>query len=114
MHLDLSYLQKIAPNDNLFIIEMLELFVETVVPDIREMPEAFEQKDFVRIRQIAHKSKSAVHMLGVKRPTELITQIEQLATSGSNSILLFNQIREMQQFADEFTREIKNILELIK
>lgn len=114
MHIDLTYLQKIAPDDNIFIIEMLELFIDSVVPDIKSMPAAFEKKDYAKIRHLAHKSKSAVHMLGVKRPIELITQIEQLANSIEDTDLLIAHINEMQYFAEEYTKEIKNILELIK
>ena len=59
----LNYLSELSGGDQEFIQESIELFSVTINSELRNLKEVLNQKDYLRIREIAHGIKPSFEML---------------------------------------------------
>lgn len=62
-HYSLNYLIDLSGNDKQFIAETLELFSSSINLELQNLKQVLEQKDYLRIREIAHGIKPSFDML---------------------------------------------------
>jgi HPt (histidine-containing phosphotransfer) domain-containing protein len=108
--IDLSYLEQVSGGDKVFIHEILGMFLHQTMPDVRSLSATLQSGDYATLASLAHRCKSAIHMLGNQQANELIVTIEQNAKSKAESALLSAQIEQLVSLADQLEQEIKAII----
>ena len=73
---DLEYLRRMSGGDERFIKEMLRLFLKQVPLELEKLKAAAENEDMVTAKQIAHKLKSSVSMVGAESVLSLLKKFE--------------------------------------
>src|SRR5690606_33318455 len=58
--IDFSYLNELSDGDEAFIREMIDLFINKIPKDMKELEAAIALKDFAAIRGIAHTLRSSL------------------------------------------------------
>jgi HPt (histidine-containing phosphotransfer) domain-containing protein len=76
---DLNYLITMSGGDSKFIAEMIELFSEQVDEYEAIMPVLLQNRDYSSLAKMAHKAKSSVAVMGMKRVADLLKELEILA-----------------------------------
>ncbi|TVZ27697.1 response regulator receiver domain-containing protein [Gillisia sp. Hel_I_86] len=94
----LEYLSELSGGDKQFIQESIELFSATINTELRNLKEVLNQKDYLRIREIAHGIKPSFEML----ENETGRGICHLLNSGAKET-------EMSSLIDELNLEFINI-----
>lgn len=76
---DLSYLKSLASDDDSFIRDMINIFVEQIEEYKTEMPELLKNENYDKLSKIAHKAKSSVAVMGMSAEAEMLQKLELLA-----------------------------------
>jgi CheY-like chemotaxis protein len=63
---DLTMVRSVSGGDESFIKKMVDLFVETVPPNVSDLINASEKGDWDQVARLAHKLKSTVDSMGIK------------------------------------------------
>ncbi len=74
-HLDLNYLKEVSNNDQLFITEMLEMFLKNTCEELTQLEAATDAQQWGEVKMLAHKIKGPVQMLNATA-ANLVTIIE--------------------------------------
>lgn len=74
---DLTYLQTISGNDQTFIRDMMQTFVDTMPAIIRQMNVALDSDDLDTLAKLAHQIKPSLSLLGINELHATILFIEQ-------------------------------------
>ena len=93
--IDLSFIKKISGNDNDFIAEMLEIFIQQTREIVVELPKLLVKKDFVGIKKAVHKYKSSARNMGSKPVQKLCSNIELSAEDAEQHHTLIPQITQL-------------------
>jgi CheY-like chemotaxis protein len=94
----LNYLIDLSGGDKKFIKETIALFISTVNVELRNLKQVLEQKDYIRIREIAHGIKPSFEMI----ENETGSGICRLLDSEANET-------EMSKLIDDLNLEFSNI-----
>lgn len=107
---DLTMLKKMADGNEQFIKEFITLFLETAPASIISMQKALSEKDWVNLKNLAHKLKPSFNYLGIYQLTEATATIEHnIVKQNEMEIIpeLVDQIVEISNFAfTELKKEI--------
>lgn len=110
---DLSYLRSISNNNEEFIQEMMQTFVQTIPGVLDQMREGLAEKDFERISRLAHQVKPSFTLLGIhdQRPNILfIEENGKAKTNISELVKVTSQfIKSCEQLVQAFLRELKSL-----
>jgi PAS domain S-box-containing protein len=101
---DLNYLKNISGNNQEFIKEMLQTFTQSIPISLKDMEEALNISDLVKLAHIAHQVKPSMTLLGIKNLKETAVQIEELAKNSTSPTL------ELQLNVMEFIQTCKDII----
>jgi PAS domain S-box-containing protein len=101
---DLNYLKNISGNNQEFIKEMLQTFTQSIPVSLKDMEEALNTADLVKLARIAHQIKPSMTLLGIHHLKETTVSIEELAKSSSAPTL------ELQLNVMEFIQTCKDII----
>lgn len=104
---DLSYLKSTMSGKKEAIREMILFFLKHVPAYLEEMHAAILQSDYLAISKIAHKTKSAVAIMGIKSLEPDLFKIESLSKEGieiERIKLIFNHVKDI---CNEAFREIE-------
>ena len=75
--IDLSYLKKISNNNQVFIKEMIESFLECAPQYLSEIESFTQQQDWLNVQMTAHKLKPSATYVGLPHLLEIILSIEE-------------------------------------
>lgn len=81
-NLDLSYIESVTEGDKGLIIELINIFKEQVPEFTSEFNSAFANKETEVLKQIAHKAKSTVAIMGLNELTAILAKFEIEAEEG--------------------------------
>lgn len=98
---DLTMLKKMADGNQQFIKEFITLFLETAPASIIGMQKALSEKDWVNLKNLAHKLKPSFNYLGIFQLTEATSTIEY-------NIVQQNEMEIIPELVDQIV-EISNI-----
>ena len=73
---DLSYLNQIFQGNTAMINSIIEMFLKQVPGYIEEMEQCVTDNKLKSLHPLAHKAKSSIAMLGLKRMEHLVLRIE--------------------------------------
>ncbi|HTL10557.1 MAG TPA: ATP-binding protein, partial [Chitinophagaceae bacterium] len=80
---DLSMVRSVSGGDEAFIKKMVQLFIETVPPGLKDLHEACSKGEWQRVGKVAHKLKSTVDSMGITMVKDDIRLIE---TNGKHEV----------------------------
>lgn len=108
---DLSYLRSISNNNEEFIQEMMQTFVQTMPGVLNQMREGLAEKNFERISRLAHQVKPSFTLLGIHDQRQNILFIEENGKTNTNLSELVKVTSQFIQSCEwlvvEFTKELK-------
>lgn len=73
---DLSILERISSGNGTFVKKMITLFIKQGPADSALLQEAFGQKDYARLRSVAHRMKPSIDNMGITGIKETIRELE--------------------------------------
>lgn len=76
---DITELVDQAMGSEMFIKEMIGIFIRTIPEEIVKLNEAVEATDYAAIYAISHKIKPNYHFIGLKQPQDLLLEMELMA-----------------------------------
>lgn len=101
---DLEYLKNMSGNNQDFIREMIQTFVQSIPGLLKEMEDSLALSDFIRLARVTHQIKPSMTLLGINHLRDLAVQIEDLAKNTNVPIL------ELQLNVVEFTQTCRDII----
>ena len=110
MKTDLSYLESMAEGDTDLISEMIEIFSTQVIEFSDLMQEYLEREDWQELSKLAHKSKSAVTIMGMKDLAEKLRKLEELAKEEKDVKSFPGYIEYFTAASREAVSELNNYL----
>jgi signal transduction histidine kinase/DNA-binding NarL/FixJ family response regulator len=108
--INLDYLKEFSGGHKGFEREMIELLLQQIPENIEQLREAYEAREPEAIRQIAHKIKSSVAMLGSPELIPLLTKIEHQSTPETFSENIKTDIDLVTRILEQCYPELKRIL----
>ncbi|NPA44114.1 MAG: Hpt domain-containing protein [Chlorobi bacterium] len=100
--IDAKYLKEISTSF-VFIKKMIVLFEKNVAEFEREMYNALDDEDYMKLGELAHKAKSSVMIFGMKKQSEEMKQLEFDAKNNKNK-------ETFKQRVDDFIAACKDAL----
>ncbi|MFD2515343.1 Hpt domain-containing protein [Pontibacter locisalis] len=85
---NLDYLNRMSGGDSKFIKEMIRLFLKQVPMELEKLEKAAEAEDLTTAKQVAHKLKSSVAMVGAESMLATLKHFEVSEVEGSVKITL--------------------------
>jgi CheY-like chemotaxis protein len=104
---DLTKIQTIARGNKEFVTKMIELFIETTPVSIIDMKTAYSNKDFDKLKKIAHRIKPAIDNLEISGIKNEVREIEMNAETYQTSEKLEILISKVEQVIDEVVTNLK-------
>lgn len=81
---DLGYLRSISDNNQEFLQEMIQTFVQTIPPVLEEMKESLAQENWSRLSKLAHQIKPSFSLMGIDDLRKTVFYIEENAGEKTN------------------------------
>ncbi|MES2690165.1 MAG: hypothetical protein V4658_07160 [Bacteroidota bacterium] len=107
--IDLSYLKTIAGDDESFIKEMLQMFLNTTPVEVESIGNYFKEGNYHMMASAAHKIKAPIQMLGDEYATGILLQIEQLAKPENDKTELPALIDEAREHLGALVSEVNKL-----
>ena len=73
---DLSVLELLGDNDPEFIKTLINVFIESIPPDLDSLNQAADNQDWIMVSFMAHKIKSTIDNLGIETLKSSIRTLE--------------------------------------
>jgi PAS domain S-box-containing protein len=103
---DLNYLRTISDNNEEFIREMVDTFINSIPTLLFDMEEALVNSEWPKISRIAHQIKPSLTLMGIHQLKETAIQIEGIAT--------LQDIDATKRLVKKFVNSCKEAIEQLK
>ena len=107
---NLDYLYQLSDGSPDFVLEMIQMFVSQVPPAIQEMKLAFPEKDWVKIKNIAHRLKPSPGFIGVQEMSGIFQSIEKNSSDIINEAIIEEMIIKAEKMTDRVVKELEEEL----
>jgi HPt (histidine-containing phosphotransfer) domain-containing protein len=107
MIIDLSYLKELSNDDSSFIKDMAGIFKQQVEEYAIQMPELLAKADYQNLSRMAHKAKSSLAVMGMKKDAEILKELE---IKSKQEV----EIDTYQEMIDTFIENSKSALDELK
>ncbi len=104
---DLSKLREISKGNSAFVEKMIKLFSDQAPSSVKEIREAYGQKDLEKVKAVAHRLKPSIDNMGIHSLTKEIRQIETLALSGDQEQELPGLIEQLETVLVEVVGKLR-------
>lgn len=104
---NLDYLREISNNDEDFLIDMINTFIESAPETLDEMQKQMEDSKWEMVAKTAHKFSSSVKFIGVQNIIDDLADIENLA-------LQRKETGKIQSSMDSIRKNIMSVIESLK
>ena len=101
---DLSYLRSISDNNEEFIMDMMQTFVQAIPGIIDDMHVAMKSKDWEKVSRLAHQIKPSFTLLGVR---DLRTSILFIEENGRNR----TKLNELSDVTEKFIKSCRALVQ---
>lgn len=105
--LDLTYLKTISAGDDLFIVQLLDMFLISIPDEAQNLVSFYNQKDYLLMGKSAHKMKATVQMIGEQALAALVIKIEQTGKTGVGIEDLPEAVAELSSYLDDIIKKIE-------
>jgi len=93
---DLAMIQSVSGGDEAFIRKMIQLFIQTVPQNVRELVDATSQGNWEQVSKMAHKLKSTIDSMGIRSIHDQIRTVEMHAKNQEHLELLPEMVRQVE------------------
>ncbi len=107
---NLEYLEQLSEGDQEFTTSMIQYFIDNAPAVLDSMKESYEQKDWVALRNVAHKFKPQLNFMGINSVLEEVESIEQDAFKQQNLERLPSLIQKTDRICREAIEQLKQKL----
>lgn len=104
---DLSLIESISGGDNDFVRKMIDLFIETVPPNVVDLNVFYEQQNWDMVSKMAHKLKSTLDSMGIDSIRQEVRTIEQSAKTRQGVDLLAVMIGKVTSTVDACVKQLE-------
>lgn len=101
---NLEYLHRMSSGDESFVKEMIKLFLKQVPQELEKLTTV--ASDSQTVKQIAHKLKSSVSMVGAEELLVQVKELEQKANNGIDSATVISYQKELLHKLDSIHKEL--------
>jgi len=108
---DLTELKEASQGDDDFVSEMIQIFIRCTDDGIKKMEEAFKEKDFRTIGNIAHRIAPPCHHLGITTLLKTLREIETVSNGDEKNKNVKSLILEAKREINIVVTELKQELE---
>jgi CheY-like chemotaxis protein len=112
--IDISYLKNLSEDDDSFLTEAINLYIKDLFPQFKELKKAFECNDWKKLKDIAHKVRPSVNIIGMKQLKTIMETIEKYATERTHKNLLPQLIDQANELSDQALRQLHEELEKLE
>ena len=107
---DLGYLRSISENNQEFLQEMLQTFIQSMPPVLVDMEDAIKEQDWNKLSRLAHQIKPSFGLMGMNALRNTVYFIEENSQQKTNLTNLINTtkafVRECNDVVSELKKEI--------
>lgn len=103
---DLAYLRSISDNNQEFLQEMVQTFIQSIPPVLKEMGDSLAQNDWYKLSRLAHQIKPSFSLMGMDSLRKTVFYIEENAGKQSD---LTKLRQRTQEFIQECTATIDDL-----
>lgn len=100
---DLGYLRSISDNNQEFLQEMIQTFVQSIPPVLQEMEMALKTTDWKKLARLAHQIKPSFGLLGINSLKKGVFYIEENARQKTN-------LDELRPATDQFIIGCRHVI----
>ena len=100
---DLGYLRSVSDNNQQFLQEMIQTFVESVPPVLKEMQASLADKNWKKLSRLSHQIKPSFSLMGMDSLHKTIYFIESNAAQGEN-------LAEIKSVTTAFIKDCKKVI----
>ncbi len=108
--IDLTYLETVGAGDTDFIKQMLEMFQKSTLPEIDNLEQFYETKDWTMFTSTAHKIKAPMQMLGQESMREQLIQLEMAGKGLGNRDTISETLTSLKGQIAELNTEIDKMI----
>jgi len=101
---DLAYLRSVSDNNKEFLQEMIQTFVESIPPVLKEMKVCLAEKNWKKLSKLAHQIKPSFSLMGIESLRKTVFFIEENAGEKSN-------LPELSRTTEEFIQDCTEVIE---
>jgi HPt (histidine-containing phosphotransfer) domain-containing protein len=107
IHYNLAKVYAISDDDKDFVLQIINLFVDEVPSDLKEIKEGIKSKNYIQAYSFAHKIKPTLDLLGMDAAYEEILQIEQWTKNQGKKKDIKEIFKSMANRIDATLTEVK-------
>jgi HPt (histidine-containing phosphotransfer) domain-containing protein len=107
IHYNLAKVYAISDDDKDFVLQIINLFVEEVPEDLKQLKEGIKEKDHGKAYSFAHKTKPTLDLLGMEAAHEEILQIEQWTKNEGKKKEIKEIFKSLSNRVDAALAEVK-------
>lgn len=107
IHYNLSKIYAIADDDQEFVLQIVNLFFDEVLPDLNYVKEGIKEEDYSKAYAYSHKCKPTLDLLSLDEAKEEIIQIENWTKEKGRKKDIIEVYKSMQNRIDLAAAEIK-------
>jgi len=112
--INLTYLKQLADGNDAFIIEMIEMFLNNTPDALKEMNRCLEAKDWVSLRQIAHRIKPSFAYIGLPETQKTLAEIEKLSEEAHEPSKVAGLMTEVDTVCKSAFSQLEETLNTLK
>lgn len=104
---NLTYLEELTDNDKAFMDRIVGMFLEQVPSELDRLQAGVDSQNMAEVQKIAHKIKSTVSLLGAKSMGLRLKEIEELASSSTETAKVEQLCRELVAKGQTAIKELR-------
>ncbi|MFL5731308.1 MAG: Hpt domain-containing protein [Cytophagaceae bacterium] len=110
---ELTYLKEASANNNAFLKNMIQIFLDQTPVLISELIKKSQAEDWTEFRKIMHKVKPTFTMMGIRRLEEIVHKIDAAVKQGIERENLPSLITDMEKICQLAYAELKDELKVL-
>ena len=100
---DLAYLRSISDNNQEFLQEMIQTFVDSIPPVLKQMSQALTEKNWPKLSRLAHQIKPSFSLMGMESLRKTVYSIEKNAAQP-------DEVADLVPTAQRFIEDCKKVI----
>jgi PAS domain S-box-containing protein len=100
---DFTYLRTVSENNEEFLREMIQTFIQTIPPILSDMNVSVSEKNWDKLSKLAHQIKPSFVLMGMNDLRSKVLMIEEGGKSKAN-------LRELPALTKEFIHQCENLI----
>jgi PAS domain S-box-containing protein len=109
---DLAMVQSVSGGDEGFVKRMVQLFIDTMPPSIKELQQEVKQQNWVAVGKLAHKLKSTIDSMGITQLKQEIRTLELNGKKGEDVDVIPGLADRVTEIIEKCIAQLKNDFEI--